>query len=413
VPANANTVPTSQTLAALTLSGDAISIDAVSGLNPTTLSITSGGILNKGGSNSLDVPVVSFAAVEGVLHVASGATLTLNSALSGTSGLAKGLAGNLVIAQQSYVAGTSTFNLGTTTLSDGVNTLLFANPLTVNFGATLNLSGNSQYVSDLSSQGAAGSADAKGGIITSSSGTPVLVANSATKSFAGSLTGSLTFAKSNTAGTLSLLGENSYAGKTIVTGGTLSLQDRGTLAGTSGIELNYGTLAINNTGLYGLDDRVKDAAAITMKGGSLFFHGRAGAYSQETVGIVSLDSGTSTISSTTSSNAALFEGATLTLSGLTRSAANGATISFSQNYTGTSAGNLGLLVDGATSGRSQNILVTGGLTLTNNIVGPWAVVGGYFNTSPLELASYNSALGIGGLNLTCLLYTSDAADDIL
>jgi hypothetical protein len=131
-----------------------------------------------------------------------------------------------------------------------------------------------------------------------------------------------------------------------------------------------------------------------MNGGTLNFYGRSETLSTETVGVVTLNQGTSVISSVNHSNGVGTDpySADFTLSGFGRTAGSGATVNFSQNYNGNSAGMLGLI------GSSERIIVTGGIPLTNNIIGGFAVDTYYFNTTLAEFASYIPTLGEGALN---------------
>ena len=131
--------------------------------------------------------------------------------------------------------------------------------------------------------------------------------------------------------------------------------------------LDYGTLILDNSNLSDNPDRVNDSAPLTMNGGNFTFYGRTGTMSSETVGIVTLSSGSSIISAEVGNGASAFgpQSAILTLSGLVHN--SGSTVEFSQNYINGSAGQLGTL-----GSNQESIIVTGGVPLTNNIIGSWA-----------------------------------------
>ena len=93
--------------------------------------------------------------------------------------------------------------------------------------------------------------------------------------------------------------DNTYAGRTLIAGGTLELTDFGRLSGTSAIDVNQGVLNIYNTsannGRANLTDRVPDATPINLSGGALFLAGRAQSGTTETLGAVTLVRGNSNL----------------------------------------------------------------------------------------------------------------------
>src|SRR5207248_636929 len=48
-------------------------------------------------------------------------------------------------------------------------------------------------------------------------------------------------------------------------------------------------------------------------------------------------------------------------------------------------------------GNVGRITVTGGIPLTSNIIGPWAVTAHFFNTTTVEFATYIPGLGVASL----------------
>ena len=376
----ANSLTGNQTLNALTLSGSTgtANVGGLAGLNPTTLTLTSGGILDNstGATTNLSVPVVQFGATgttEAVLQIASGATLTVTSGFNTSGGLTKGLNGTLDFAAQQYVSGNTTVNGGTLQLENGAtNTLLFNNGLVVNTGGTVDLNQGVQFIAGLSSQGAAASADIGGGIVTNSGTQATLVVNSNT-TFGGAIQGTIYLDKTGTGG-LTFTSAQSYTGNTLITGGTLTLVDGGTI-NTPAIGINYGSLTLTNTGLLDNADRV-NSAPITMDGGNITFSGRVATNSSETLGTVSLVEGFNSVFNTNGGTG--INSSILTLGSLTRPAGSAATVRFNSGAT------IGLI------GSTPNILISG-ITLSHNIIGPWAIV-------DRDYASYDPTYGIGNLN---------------
>ena len=369
----------------------------------STLTLTSGGVLVNGTGAQWNVPITALGA-EGIFHVNAGMDLTVNGAITGTAGLTKADGGTLNLAAPQYYTGITYVNGGTLKLASGAtNTLFFNNGLVMNNGGSLDLNGGNQYVGSLSSQGAAQGAGVAGGDIGSSTGTGTLLVNSGTATYGGIVSGaSVNFVRSGS-GTLNILAPQMYGGATLINGGSNStgtsngtiLADNGALTNTSSITINYSALSIDNARLYDNADRVRDAAPITMNGGSLNFYGRNEALSTETVGVVTLNQGTSVISSAEHINGVTTSvtSAELILSGFGRTSGSAATVDFGVNFNGNSSTNtLGLI------GNSRRIVVTGGVTNTNNIIGGYAVGTNVFSTTAAEFVNYIPGLGVAQLN---------------
>ena len=381
----ANSLTTNQTLNALNLNAGGMNVGAVSGLIPTTLTLTSGAVLTNGGGgvSTLAVPVVSLS-VEGFFHVQAGQELQVSSGLMGTAGFTKALGGNLSFTGQQFYSGTTTVNGGTMKLMPAAtNTLLFNNSLTVNTGATFDLNGGTQFIGNLASSGAGPQTGvASGGTVTNSSGTATLVTNGSS-SFGGQITGAINLVKSSS--TLNLTNVNSYTGTTTVTGGTITLADNGALTNTTAIELNYATITAGNRYLYENNDRINDAAPITLRGGMLNFDGRAQSHGSETIGDITVAQGLSFIFPNNGGTGV--NSFTLNMGKLLRAAGSTATLRFNQGSV------IGLLgsnpraffteINGVTT---TNI----GDGLNNNIIGPWAIV-------DRDWATYVPTLGVGTL----------------
>ena len=262
----------------------------------------------------------------------------------------------------------------------------------MNAGGTLDLAGYVQYVGNLTSYNAGVNQAIAGGTITSSTGNGIFITNSTNNpgNFSGTITdstaqgtgtGVLTFERAGTF-TLNLLGPNTYTGATYLTGGTTTLKDYGTLANTSSVNLNYATLVIDNTGLVDMAARVNASAPFNMNGGTLQYLGRAQTASTETLGQLSLLQGAGTITVTPGGTGV--NSATLTFGGTSTINADrsiGATVNFTPGTTGT----LGQI------GNNPQILFSTPPSMTNNVIGPWAIV----NSN--DFATYNATYGVGAV----------------
>ncbi|WP_395730694.1 autotransporter-associated beta strand repeat-containing protein [Prosthecobacter sp.] len=423
---SAGVAPGGRVLNALSINGSGLTVgvgnDAATGLaSDLSLTLSSGGILVNGGTNTLNATRLVLAPVnvttatnpsttgtEAIIQVASGSTLNLGGTLVGTlmtnqnlagsnffqntaspvasvatGGLTKGLSGNLNITARQFYTGATILNGGTTKLSAGNNTL-FDNggALTVNYGATLDLNGTVQYVGNFTSNG--GAVPGAGGTVNSSNGASLLVTNATTSIWAGSITGSManaiTFARVN-GGTTTMLSANSYYGATIILGGGITLQDNATLANTSSITLNYANLSLNNnTGLFiNNNDRVNDAASISMNGGNLFLTGRANTYTAENLGALTAASGVNTITVAIGGTGA-YTNADLGFASITR------TSNAILNFIGSTLG---------ADGSNPRILVTDsaslGYSAATGVIGAWAIA----NSD--TWAGFNPSMGIGAV----------------
>ncbi|OYW76067.1 MAG: hypothetical protein B7Z37_10495, partial [Verrucomicrobia bacterium 12-59-8] len=423
---SAGAAPGGRIINALSINGTGLSvgvgIDAASSLaSDLSLTLSSGGVLVNGGTNTLNATRIVLAPVnvtatvkpsttgtEALFQVASGATLNLGGTLVGTlltnqnltgtlfyenttapvasvatGGLTKGLSGNLNITARQFYTGATVLNGGTTTLAAGNNTL-FDNggALTVNYGATLDLNGTVQYVGNFSSS--SGAAPGAGGTVTSTGGAALLLTNATTGTWTGSITGNsanpITFVRVG-GNTTSFDSANPYYGATIIMGGALTLQDDATLSNTSSITVNYANLNLNSNAdlFFNNNDRVNDAAAITLNGGTIALTGRFNTYTSESLGDLTAASGVSTVSAAVG-GAGTYSNADLGFASITHTADG------ILNFVGTTLGSEGsnpriLVADSASLGYSA----------ATGVIGAWAIA----NSD--TWAGYNPSLGIGAV----------------
>ncbi|MFN5804822.1 MAG: beta strand repeat-containing protein, partial [Opitutia bacterium] len=326
-------------------------------------------------------PIVTLGAA-GLFHVGAGKTLTVTSGLTGGAGLTKNLDGDMAFDALQFYTGTTSVNDGRLVLKNRAsNTLLPNNNLHLSGDAVLDLNGGSQFVAALYTYGAGGGSVPLGGsIVNSDLGRQAVLVVNSNNSYSGRIKDDIVLVKAG-GGTHTFHALNDYSGATIISGGTLNLQDAGRITATSSIEINRGSLNFTN-GFTALPDRVVDSAAITLKGGTLNLGGQSLAAVTETVGAVTMVDGLNQIfaddvgpgsSYTTSS-------AILTLSSFTRSPGSSAVVRF--NNLG-EMGQVGLRVGG--------VKITSAPTLTNGLLGPWAIIDRVF-------ASYDATYGVGGID---------------
>ena len=321
---------------------------------------------------------------EGSFLVNAGNSLVFSGPITATNNLTKGLGGTLTFNAPVYDTTTTNWysaDAGLTNLGAGPNTLLPGIGLAIAPGATVDLQGQSQVVRDFNNTG---NGTRLGGTLQSTNPATFVVNSGGSDTFAGLVTGGISLVKAG-GNNLTLTNSSNYGGQTLVTGGSLTLYDNGALGNTSAIALDNGRLNLDNTGLADSANRLNNAASITMNGGFLGYYGRQSTASAETLGGgITLNQGFNWIEVQAQTPAAgAVASATLTLGSLTTTASNAPVVMFWQS---SSANALGLI------GSSPQLLVSGGVPLTDNIIGAWAV---YNN----DWASY-TGLGVGALNTT-------------
>ena len=352
----------------------------VGGTGTLTVTGTSGMLIN-GGSNTISVPTLAMG-TEAYLYINSGATLNLNSTLTGTSGFDRYGSGTLVINTPSKLTGLHVFGAGTTQLAAGDNTLAAGQDVIVGKAATLDLMGSLLVARNFYGGYVSAGQSGAGGTLTGSAGSMLVTKYDTSNdyTFPGSITGSASFVKTGGSGkTLTLNYGNTHSGVTILMGGTTTLVDYGTLANTSSLELDYTALNLDNTGLANINGtatstgRLNKDAAVNLRTGAITLKGRAQTATTEYIKTLNLLEGTSEIAITPGGTNV--NSADLVIGTITQ--ANNAT--------------LNVHAYGQIGSNGRILLGNGTALLKNNILPVWIESGG------TNWVSYNADLGIGDM----------------
>ena len=190
--------------------------------------------------------------------------------------------------------------------------------------------------------------------------------------------------------------------------GTPTASSSTTIPGSPALTLNPGgTLTLNNTSVNN-PNRINDAAAVVLNGGTLNFLGNGGAASTETLGALTLANGTSTINTANPSG----QTALLTFASLTRSA--GASVNFTNTVTTTA----GTTTGSALGSASNQVIFTTAPTLASGInILPYGLVTGtnfatYGSTGIVANSTFATTL-TGATGSTNVILTDAAASTTL
>jgi autotransporter-associated beta strand protein len=361
----------------------------------TVLTITSGGIIAQAGNRGISGGLLSVGANPAFIHAIG--DLNFSAGIVGSAGMTKSGAGTLNLNRAQFYTGATSVNNGTLVLNGGNNTLFVnaiggANALNVN-GGILDLNGNSQVVSTLAASNITPGVTAS--IINN--GSAATLTSTGGGIFAGNINGNLNFVRAGN-NTTTFSGANTYTGTTTVRGGNLVLQSSGTIANSTAVNVRFGGLIWDdyngvNPGTTG-PTRIAATAPITLQGGNLQIRGTANANSTLALQTVNVEAGRNFIMSNAYSSSAL----TLNIGNLNRAA--DAVIEFrgSRNEDPNSDG---LGQPGVNNSRifvsNLNSSPFSAASLTNNIIGGWAVVR---TSGGMEFASYNNTNGLGALNVS-------------
>lgn len=352
-------------------------------LNTTT--VTSGVIVGNSGNTGLTGGAVSAGGSALRPIVPTGATLDADTYLISTTGgigLVKEGAGTLNLKKPTLLgsstdAGQTVVNGGTLNLKGGPNTLTvlsgagvaLVDNLTINSGATVDLSGNTQSI------GALVSADItpSGGGTLTNSGALANFYMDGNSTFGGSITGAINLFKTSTS-TQNLTTASTYTGTTTIQGGILALQDSATLASTTyniyGGQLRYENRA---NSLSGLANRTPSTATWNMRSASFMELGRPNQNIFDSVATVNLQQGYNEIRVDTSNAANNLNIATLNITA-------GAQAIFDTGASGT-IGSTGLNPTISIGNYSAGTMAVNGVL-------PWAVLQSTADGNNINLATY-------------------------
>ncbi|MDI1314046.1 autotransporter-associated beta strand repeat-containing protein, partial [Prosthecobacter sp.] len=324
--------------------------------------------------------------------------LSINAAMFGVSaGLAKAGSAQLILKTQQFYTGGTAINEGVLKLDGGTNTIFYNSDFVLQ-GGSLDLNGNAQVLNLLrtnttTAQNANLVPDIGGTIINTSANQATLGLVNAGGSFSGSITGNVALVRSSSANAYTdwnIYSANTYTGATLLNGGRLQLLGTATLSNTSSITLSQSTLLLSNNNATSIldalvDDRINDAAPITMRGGMIQYRARFGSEGTEAFGALTLAEGASVIDVAAPGTA--INSSTATFTSLTQQAGSHGTLRIF-NASGIFGNSTARVFFDNINGVST---ATVGAGLTNNLIGGWAVV-------EREFASYSPGTGVGALN---------------
>jgi autotransporter-associated beta strand protein len=208
--------------------------------------------------------------------------------------------------------------------------------------------------------------------------------------FTGPIQGDLGLFK-NGSSTLLMFADNTYLGPTQLNQGALILRDEGALSRTRAIEINRASLHLSNssnssqhnwlsTSLQ--EDRLNDAAPVTLRNGYIQLFGRSNGNTRELAGELLPAEGMNYVSSQYALIAGGVGATEFVFSRLTRAPDSAAVLGFSSTS--------GSSPVGGQWGSSSRVVFEQAPSITHGIIGPWAYL-------VREFATYAPGLGVGAL----------------
>ncbi|MBM7059659.1 DUF4347 domain-containing protein [Pseudomonas sp. UL073] len=371
----------------------------VNGTGTQVSSVNYGAIHLVSGSSTLSGTVMLSS--DANISAASGSTLTISGALSGTSSLNKTDSGTLVLSNSGNEAG---FTGGTTVT-----------------GGTLSISNDDQLGSGLitldgGTLGISGATTVDNAIWLTSAST---ISNGATATLSGSLGGGGSLTKTG-ASTLTLSGNNTHVGSVNLTAGGLTLTGGSAIGNNSALTLSASTtLTVSTTefigSLAGTGSVVLNAGLTT--GGNNTSTTFSGVISGSGNGITKTGSGTFTLSgANTYTGSTSVSAGTLTLNGGAAISDSSATIVASGATLSLSASeSLGSLAGSGNVILGSSTLTSGGDNNSTTFSGALSGTGGFTKTGSgtLTLSGSNSGTFTGGITISGGGALSVASDDNL
>ena len=206
-------------------------------------------------------------------------------------------------------------------------------------------------------------------------------------------------------GTLTLTANNTYGGNTTINAGSVVLSGQYGAATSSAFTVNAGgALLLDNAGTNN-NNRLGANTALTLAGGELKLTGNGGNATTETIGPLTLASGSSTI--TVAPNTA--QAATLAGSTLTRNP--GATVLFRGTNLGSpSVANVANIIFATPPSTDNGLEVGGNLNTTSAPIMPWAL--GSISANGTGFATSNASPGTNGFDGGFVTYDTDTNNGI-